>query len=374
MRLQEDQNSARLVMPRRLVVGVTGATGHIGGQLLERLVRDPAVEEVRSVARRALVRPSGIAGPLAARALAAMALAATALSGNGSGGEGTARLVHTQADLNEPAARSALEGVDLLYHLAAQVWQSRGAAGPLQMRTTNIEGTRNMLLARPGAFVFASSVSVYGAWPDNPLPMDETDHPARTSSARMPSKSWPRNELARSWQGAGPCSGCPRCSARTPTPGLPELFALIAGLSPLLPARARRCNGWTKAMRSRACWPRALPGRGWRCRWPGAQPRDGRLAGPGRHGRAGAPPRSRVTSPRPGRHVRARETAWHHAVWLRPGGADRRSPRRLCRQSAPAPRVAADQNFGRGAGRGPGTRLARLSAQPAPKRSGRALT
>ncbi|HXR23485.1 MAG TPA: NAD-dependent epimerase/dehydratase family protein [Acidimicrobiales bacterium] len=141
--------------PRRLVVGVTGATGHLGGQLLERLVRDPAVQEVRSVARRALLRPGGMRPS----------------------GEGTARLAHTQADLNEPAARSALEGVDLLYHLAAQVWQSRGAAGPLQMRTTNVEGTRNMLLARPGAFVFASSVSVYGAWPDNPLPMDEADQP-----------------------------------------------------------------------------------------------------------------------------------------------------------------------------------------------------
>ena len=35
-----------------------------------------------------------------------------------------------------------------------------------------------MLLARPGAFVLASSVSVYGAWPDNPLPMDEA-HPPR---------------------------------------------------------------------------------------------------------------------------------------------------------------------------------------------------
>jgi nucleoside-diphosphate-sugar epimerase len=45
------------------------------------------------------------------------------------------------------------------------------------MHAANVEGTRNMLLARPGAFVFASSVSVYGAWPDNPLPMDEAHKP-----------------------------------------------------------------------------------------------------------------------------------------------------------------------------------------------------
>jgi UDP-glucose 4-epimerase len=154
-----------LVTPKRLVVGVTGATGHLGGQLLERLVQDPAVEEVRSVARRPLVRPGG------------KDAGGEASSGEDAGGERTARFVHTQADLNKPAARSAVEGVDLLYHLAAQVWQGRGAAGALEMRTANVEGTRNMLLARPGAFVFASSVSVYGAWPDNPLPMDEAHQP-----------------------------------------------------------------------------------------------------------------------------------------------------------------------------------------------------
>jgi nucleoside-diphosphate-sugar epimerase len=45
------------------------------------------------------------------------------------------------------------------------------------MHTANVEGTRNMLLARPGAFVFASSVSVYGSWPDNPLPLEEGHKP-----------------------------------------------------------------------------------------------------------------------------------------------------------------------------------------------------
>jgi UDP-glucose 4-epimerase len=145
-------------MASRLVVGVTGATGHIGGLLLERLVRDPAVEEVRSVSRRSLARPGSIGD-------------------QGDHGEAAARVVHTRADISEAAARSALEGVDLLYHLAAQVWQSRGPGGAMEMHAANVEGTRNMLLARPGAFVFASSVSVYGAWPDNPVPMDEDDKP-----------------------------------------------------------------------------------------------------------------------------------------------------------------------------------------------------
>jgi UDP-glucose 4-epimerase len=142
------------------VVGLTGATGHIGGLLLRRLLDDPDVGEIRSVARRALTMPPGerVAGP----------------------GPGTrlARLAHTQADLREPAARDALREVDLLYHLAAQVWQGAGAAGLEEMYGTNVAGTRNVLLGRPAAVVLASSASVYGAWPGNPLPLEES-HEAR---------------------------------------------------------------------------------------------------------------------------------------------------------------------------------------------------
>jgi UDP-glucose 4-epimerase len=41
----------------------------------------------------------------------------------------------------------------------------------------NLDGTRNVLAARPGHVVFASSVAVYGAWPDNPLPLTEEHWP-----------------------------------------------------------------------------------------------------------------------------------------------------------------------------------------------------
>ncbi len=87
--------------PGGLVVGLTGATGHLGGLLLASLAASPEVAEVRSVARRPL-------GP-----------AVTGLLGD--------RSVHVCADLRTPAARRALEGVDILYHLAAQVWQGEGA-------------------------------------------------------------------------------------------------------------------------------------------------------------------------------------------------------------------------------------------------------
>ncbi len=133
----------------RLIIGITGATGHLGGLLLARLLADPAVAEVRSVARRPLAVASGAAA-----------------------------LVHVQADLQDAAARRALEGVDLLYHLGAQVWRGRGPGGLEHMYRVNVSGARNILGANPGAVVFASSASVYGAWPDNPLPLSEA-HDAR---------------------------------------------------------------------------------------------------------------------------------------------------------------------------------------------------
>ncbi|MGH9105488.1 MAG: NAD-dependent epimerase/dehydratase family protein [Acidimicrobiales bacterium] len=139
------------------VVGLTGATGHIGGLLLGRLLADPSVEEVRTIARRDLVRPEAGARPEA------------------SGWR--PRLVHVRADLREPAARRALAGADVVYHLAAQVWQGYGRGARPEMEAANVAGTRNVLAGRPAAVVLASSASVYGAWPDNPLPLTEAQAP-----------------------------------------------------------------------------------------------------------------------------------------------------------------------------------------------------
>jgi len=134
-----------------VVVGITGATGHIGGLLLERLASDPDVAEVRSVARRDLLAPPGRPGG--------------------------ARIAHVCADLTDGAAARALGGSDIVYHLAAQVWEGRGTQARCAMRALNVQGTRNVLRARPGRVVLASSAAVYGAWPDNPLPLDEAHEP-----------------------------------------------------------------------------------------------------------------------------------------------------------------------------------------------------
>ena len=128
-------------------VGLTGATGHLGALLLGRLLAEPGVESVVSVARRPL----------------APALAADR------------RVVHVRADLRSDPARRALAGVDLCYHLGFQLW---GRGNPASMADANLGGTANVLASGPGAVVLASSAAVYGAWPDNPLPLGE-DHPPR---------------------------------------------------------------------------------------------------------------------------------------------------------------------------------------------------
>jgi nucleoside-diphosphate-sugar epimerase len=82
------------------------------------------------------------------------------------------KLVHTCADLRDPVARQALAGVDVLWHLGFALW--RGASSS----EVNRSGLDHVLAARPGRLVLASSAAVYGAWPDNPLPLPE-DSPAR---------------------------------------------------------------------------------------------------------------------------------------------------------------------------------------------------
>ena len=160
-------------LPAGAVVGVTGATGHIGQVLVEHLLRQEV--EVRTVARRPLAFP--VAGPT------------------------TGRLVHTGADVRSPAARRALAGADLVFHLAAQVWEGRGQASREAMRQVNVDGTRNILDAGPGAVVLASSAAVYGAWPDNPLPLTEDHVPRPNPECRYATDKLAAELVCRRWDG-----------------------------------------------------------------------------------------------------------------------------------------------------------------------------
>lgn len=119
---------------------MTGATGHLGSQLLPLLLGDPDIAGVRSVARRALPEHP--------------------------------KLTHTAVDLRDPAVRVALRDCDVIAHLGFQLWTGRDA------REVNLGGTANVIAANPGRIVLASSAAVYGGWPDNALPLSEDD-PAR---------------------------------------------------------------------------------------------------------------------------------------------------------------------------------------------------
>jgi UDP-glucose 4-epimerase len=108
--------------------------------LLARLLADPDITRVRSVARRPLPPHP--------------------------------KLVHTRCDLSDPAAGAALAGADVVWHLGFSLWRNRSA------HPGNRAGTANVLASRPGRIVLASSAAVYGSRPDNPLPIGE-DWPPR---------------------------------------------------------------------------------------------------------------------------------------------------------------------------------------------------
>jgi UDP-glucose 4-epimerase len=161
--------------------------------LLPLLLADPDIASVRSVARRPLPPHP--------------------------------KLTHVTADLRSPEAVKALAGVDVLWHLGFQLWRRDGTGGD-----ANLAATENVVTARPGRVVYASSAAVYGAWPDNPLPLRETD------GAR------PNRECAYASQ---KLAGERRCSDSAPT----AVLRIGAVLGPHADARILRATlGYRRAV------------------------------------------------------------------------------------------------------------------------------
>jgi UDP-glucose 4-epimerase len=129
---------------------VTGATGFIGRQLLDRLV-------AREDAVRALVRPRTLADVMKRRALS----------------EDVQPIPGSLTDTHSLAR--ATTGVELVYHLA-----TIRSSDPRSLADVNVKGTENVLraCARAGVrrIVFSSSVAVYG-WRHLPRdwPISERD-------------------------------------------------------------------------------------------------------------------------------------------------------------------------------------------------------
>ena len=132
---------------------MTGARGRIGRAVVSLLAEDARVEEIVAID----ARPPD--GPPA---------------------QGVRAVVR---DTRDPALAKDLDGIDALVHLAFRVLDPRGA------ESVNVGGSRNAFEAALGAgaaaIVHASSGAVYGAHPDNRVPLREDD-PVRPAAFPYP--------------------------------------------------------------------------------------------------------------------------------------------------------------------------------------------
>ncbi len=128
---------------------LTGAAGHTAAALLPMLMQRADVEEVLAVD----IRPPAFTHP---------------------------RLRVVCMDIRDPALASHLRGMDRVIHLAFMVLSPH--LGPQRhwrktMQDVNVRGSQQLFQAAAAAgvqqVIYSSSVAAYGAWPDNPIPMDE---------------------------------------------------------------------------------------------------------------------------------------------------------------------------------------------------------
>jgi nucleoside-diphosphate-sugar epimerase len=133
-----------------LVVAVTGAGGYVAGRVIEGLTRDDRVARVLGFD----VRPPRVQSP---------------------------KLVFDQVDVRNPALEARLGGVHVVVHLAFVMDPIRDET---EMRDVNVNGSQNVFrcaaTAGVGKIVYTSSAVVYGAHPDNDVPLTE-DSPLRAN-------------------------------------------------------------------------------------------------------------------------------------------------------------------------------------------------
>ncbi|HKJ71616.1 MAG TPA: NAD-dependent epimerase/dehydratase family protein [Gammaproteobacteria bacterium] len=130
---------------------VTGVGGHLAQALLPRLLEWPGIDEVVGLDWRPVTYPHP-------------------------------RFRFVRADIRDADLADHLTDVDAVVHMAFVVLGSalgRRRKERSLMRSINLEGSRNLFNAarRAGVrhVVYTSSVAVYGAWPENPVPLDEDD-------------------------------------------------------------------------------------------------------------------------------------------------------------------------------------------------------
>lgn len=138
------------------------------------------------------------------------------------------------ARLHERLARARVSAV---VHLAARVDPPAGAAEHAAARALHVEGTKSAVHAARAAgvarFVLVSSATVYGAHPDNPIPMDESA-PLRPNDFAYARDKVTQEEVATR-DGAGLSMAIAR-PAIVYGPGVKNYLTEIITRAPVLPA------------------------------------------------------------------------------------------------------------------------------------------
>jgi UDP-glucose 4-epimerase len=142
--------SAPSASPSGKVVAVTGASGYLAGRLVRALCADDTIGRVVGFD----VRPSNFDHP---------------------------KFVFDQMDVRSTAIENRLHAVDILVHLAFIMDPIKDES---LMRDVNVNGSQNVFRSAGNAgvakIVYTSSALVYGAHPDNPVPLTE-DSPLRSN-------------------------------------------------------------------------------------------------------------------------------------------------------------------------------------------------
>lgn len=130
-------------------VMVTGAAGHTAAALLPVLVQRPDIQQVIAVD----IHPPAFS---------------------------SAKMRYFSMDIRDPRLAEQLADIDQIIHLAFVVLSPH--LGPQnrwrsEMRDINLRGSQHLFQAAASAgvrhVIYTSSVAAYGAWPDNPIPLDE---------------------------------------------------------------------------------------------------------------------------------------------------------------------------------------------------------
>lgn len=134
----------------KLTVAVTGAAGYLASKLIGSLCADERVERVLGFD----LRPPAFAHE---------------------------KLVFDVMDVRSPALEKRLVGADVIVHLAFVMNPIKDES---HMRDVNVNGSQNVFACAGAAgvrqIIYTSSATVYGAHPDNDLPLSE-DSPLRAN-------------------------------------------------------------------------------------------------------------------------------------------------------------------------------------------------